>query len=221
MFKSYLFLEGEPGADPFRYEGARALEACREALPFISGYTQTRTLPTQLEGRRAPPFTGIAELWLAQEQTALDGVTQANAVADLLREGTRVGPITVGWARTVMRLPEHHTGRFIKGVFPFRRKTGMSVKEFQARWWLRHGPIAAQTEHAAFYLQCHPLPASYAAGTPPFDGVTELHWRSVESAAAAMRSRQMTQDQAEDAASFVDTGSVVLFLAEEEVVVPA
>ena len=124
-------------------------------------------------------------------------------------------------ARTVMRLPAHHDGGLIKGVFPFRRRADLGVADFQRYWWLNHGPIAALTEQAVYYLQCHPLVETYERGRPPFDGITELHWPDVAAARAAMASRQMTEDQSNDARNFVDPDSVVLFLAAEEVVLAA
>ncbi len=190
-------------------------------MPGAVGYVQTRTLVEQIAGREDVPFTGIAELWFDDKQAALDSAVQAQALAVLLSSGTRVGPITTGFARTVMRLPVHHKGGFIKGVFPFRRIEKLSVPDFQRYWWLQHGPIAAQTEHAVYYLQCHPLVETYVHGRPPYDGVTELHWPDVSAARAAMRSRQMTEDQSGDAQNFAEPGSVVLFLAAEEAVIPA
>ena len=221
MYKTYLFLEGEPGADPFRYRGAEVAAAVSAQLPTLVGYTQTRTLEEQIDPREPPPFVGIAELYFTDVEAALDTNLQAHAVQSILTEGCRVGPVSVGLARTVLRLAAHHEGGLIKGVFPFRRKADLSVTDFQSYWWLHHGPIAALTQDAVYYLQCHPLPASYAQGQPPYDGITELHWRDVAAARAAMSSRQMTEDQGNDAQNFVQPGSVLLFLAEEEVVIPA
>ncbi len=118
-----------------------------------------------------------------------------------------------------MRLPEHHDGRCIKGVFPFRRKRELSVEQFQQRWWHGHGPIAARTERALAYVQCHPLIACYAGAAPDYDGVTELHWPDAAAARAAMASRQMREDQATDAEEFVEPGSVRLVLVQEETVI--
>lgn len=221
MFKTYLFLEGEAGADPFRLQGDAAAEALRAAVPDAVGYTQTRTLADQIEDRGEPPFVGIAELWFADKAAALAGVEHAGALQPLLHEGIRVGPITTGMSRIVMRLPAHHDGGFIKGVFPFRRKPDMTVADFQRYWWLNHGPIAALTERAVYYLQCHPMQETYASGRPPYDGITELHWSDVADARAAMASRQMVEDQGSDAVNFVEPDSVILFLAREEVVIAA
>ena len=221
MFKSYFFLEGEPGIEPFAARGMEAADQLRSAIPSAAGYVQTRTLSEQINADEQPPYVGIAEVWFARASEALDSGSQVNSLSKMLAGGVRVGPIVTGAARTVMRLPAHHTGRFIKGVFPFRRKSGLGVAEFQRYWWLNHGPIAALTESAVYYLQCHPLAEDYARGTPPYDGITELHWPDVGSARAAMASRQMREDQSNDAQNFAEPGSVVLFLAQEEVVFAA
>ena len=221
MYKTYFFLEGAPGSDAFRASGEQAAQLLTEAIPQAQGYTQTRTLAEQVDPQAVPPFTGIVELWFADPAAALNGTAQAEALAPLLSDSTRVGPIVTGMARTVMRLPEYYRGGYIKGVFPFRRQDRLSVPDFQRYWWQNHGPIAALTEQAVYYLQCHPLPQTYDRGRPPYDGITELHWPDAAAARAAMASRQMTEDQASDAQNFAEPGSVVLFLAAEEVVVPA
>jgi uncharacterized protein (TIGR02118 family) len=222
MLKMYVFLTSPVGHDPFIAAGAAAADRVRQALPDVAGYTQTRTLGEQIDAQAAPPnYTGMAEFWFADTGGALAAAENAAALQPLWRDGTVASAVVVGQERVVMRLPEHHRGGFIKGVFPFRRKKQMPVADFQHYWWHSHGPIAALTEGAVFYVQCHPLPDCYRNGSPAFDGVTELHWPDVAAARAAMGSRQMREDQAGDAANFAEPGSVLLFLAEEERVIPA
>lgn len=227
MYKTYLFLQGTIGSEPFLYRSAQAASAIATAVPGAVGYTQTRTLTEQIGGREAAPFTGIAELCFDDLAAALESGDHATAMSGLLTPGTQVGPVVTGTARTVLRLAAHHHGGLIKGVFPFRRKAGLAVADFQRYWWLQHGPVAALTENAVYYLQCHPLAQTYANaqtdedGSPPYDGITELHWPDAASARAAMSSRQMIEDQGADARNFVAPGSVLLFLAVEEVVVAA
>jgi hypothetical protein len=139
------------------------------------------------------------------------------AVEALLAPGARLGPVVTGLARVVLRTAEHHERPCVKGVFPFRRKPGMEIEAFQRRWWLGHGPIAARTEGASYYLQCHPLVESYRTAAPDFDGVTELHWLDLSAARRAMSSAQMRVDQANDSPHFAAPGSVRLFVAEEEI----
>ena len=221
MYKSYFFLEGAQGIDPFCMRAQEAADALSDLLPEAAGYVQTRTLTEAVDAAEPAPFLGIAELWFADKSFALDSARQARLLGSLLTPDVRVGPVVTGRARTVMRLPDHHQVGSIKGVFPFRCLARLTVAEFQRYWWLNHGPIAAQTEQALYYLQCHPLAESYTSGLPPYDSITELHWRDIETAKKAMNSRQMTQDQSQDAKNFVDTNSVLLFFAHEEIVLEA
>ena len=126
--------------------------------------------------------------------------------------------MVVGRERTVLRTADFAHGRGVKGVFPFLRRADFNVADFQRYWWHKHGPIAGRTEGALGYLQCHPLPGSYDQSVADFDGVTELFWPDYATASAAMASRQMTENQSTDAKNFVDTDSVRLFFAVEEVV---
>jgi uncharacterized protein (TIGR02118 family) len=221
MLKMYVFLAGPVGQDPFAAAGEAAAARIASAVPGVLGYTQSRSLAEQVESGAEPAFAGVAELFFADPAAALAAARAESALASLWREGVKPAAVVVGQERIVMRLPAHHRGGFIKGVFPFQRKAGMPVDAFQRHWWHTHGPIAAQTEGAVLYVQCHPLPACYQGGQPRFDGVTELHWDDVAAARAAMNSRQMREDQAGDAANFAEPGSVLLFLAEEEHVIAA
>ena len=221
MFKTSFYLEGPEGDDPFALGGADAAVAIADRFPGVAGYTQTRTLAEQVDPRASSPFVGVAELWFAAEGVALTAEGNGAMLGDLLAAGTRVGPALSGMMRTVMRLPSFYGSNLIKGVFPFRAQEALGVEAFQRYWWQEHGPIAALTEGAACYTQCHPAQARYPDRRPPFDGVTELYWPDVATARAAMASRQMIEDQATDSQNFAEPGSVILFLAREEVVLPA
>lgn len=223
MIKTYLFLaadERNPSGDPFATVAEDAAERIGRLCPRAVGYVQSRASSEQLDAVDRAPYAGVAELWFAQAADALAVTERPASLAGLWRAGAgAVAAVVTGHERVVMRLPEHHQGGFIKGVFPFRRKASLSVADFQHAWWHGHGPIAARTEGAVLYVQCHPLAACYDRGGPPYDGVTELHWPGAAAARAAMRSRQMREDQASDAQRFVEPGSVRLLIVEEEVVI--
>ncbi|MEZ5599031.1 MAG: hypothetical protein R3E84_22105 [Pseudomonadales bacterium] len=119
MYKTYLFLEGEPGSEPFGLRARQAAAAVGEAFPGLVGYTQTRSQREQIEDRAVVPFTGIAELWFAHSRDALNAAAHADSIAPLLTPGTRVGPIVTGRARTVLRLARHHQGDWSKAFSPF------------------------------------------------------------------------------------------------------
>jgi uncharacterized protein (TIGR02118 family) len=222
MIKTYLFLAADdrnPSGDPFAATAEDAAERIARLCPAAVGYVQSRASSEQLDAIDRAAYAGVAELWFPYAADALAVAERPAALGPLWRAGAgAVAAVITGHERIVMRLPEHHRGGFIKGVFPFRRKASLAVADFQRAWWHGHGPIAARTEGALLYVQCHPLAACYDRGPPPYDGVTELHWHSVTAARAAMSSRQMREDQASDAQRFVEPGSVRLLMVEEEVV---
>jgi uncharacterized protein (TIGR02118 family) len=216
MFKTYYFLEGDPQRDPFRVSSAEAA-AKDSRLARAAGVTLTRSLPAQIDSSARAAFAGAAEIGHFRATDAL-AHAERGGVGALLADGVRIGPVITGLARVVMRTPDHHGSRGIKCLFPFRRMQGMSIEAFQRRWWHGHGPIAARTENALFYLQTHPLIETYTPEAPAFDGVTELHWHDLAAARAAMASRQMREDQGRDAPHFAAAGSVLMFAAQEEIV---
>jgi len=217
MFKTYYFIEGDPGCDPFTVSGSEAARRAEALFPRAAGVTLTRSLAEQVDPSARAAFTGAAEIWHFRADDALARAEQ-RGVEELLAAGVRIGPVITGLARVALRTADHHVSVGIKCVFPFRRKSGMSVEDFQRRWWHGHGPIAARTEGALFYLQCHPLLETYTPKPPAFDGVTELHFRDLAAARSAMASRQMREDQGRDAPHFAAAGSVQMFAAREEVV---
>ena len=218
MFKTSFFLEGPEGSEPFRHGGEVAREIISLRCPTLAGYVQSRSLVEQVNPARSAPFIGVVELWFAREADAL--AIRAEELEDLLTGQTCVGTTVTGMMHTIMRLPSYYEGEHIKGVFLFRCLESLDIDAFQRYWLLEHGPIAALTEGAVCYTQCHPPAAGYAQQRPDFDGVSEFCWPDVAAARAAMRSRQMVEDQASDAQKFAQPGSVILFLASEEVVIP-
>ncbi|MGA1675034.1 MAG: hypothetical protein ACO377_01215, partial [Pseudomonadales bacterium] len=78
--------------------------------------------------------------------------------------------------------------------------------------------IAAATEEALCYVQCHLVAPGWSDGDPAFHAVTEIYWPDIAAARRAVGSRQMREDQGEDARDFLEPGSVRLVFAEEEVV---
>lgn len=216
MFKTYYLVEGNPRVDPFRVSGAAA-EREAAALSRAAGITLARALAEQPDPRAVPVFAGAAELWHFRAEDALARAERPTVEA-WLAEGARVSAVITGLARVALRTAEHHGSRGVKCVFPFRRRADLGVEAFQGRWWHGHGPIAARTEGALFYLQVHPLPETYAADPPAFDGITELHFADLAAARRALASAQLREEQGRDAPHFAAPGSVRMFAAREEIV---
>lgn len=213
MFKVHFLLSST--ADPFKAHGQAAAYLVARACPNVAGYLQTRACQEQIDGGPQTSFNATAELWFRYAAHAV--AAARHGCGDLVNEGTEVQATHCGIERVVMKKPEHWRSECVKGVYPFRRKRGMAVDAFQRYWWHNHGPIAALTKGALCYTQTHALEQCYEGGEPDCDGITELHWLDTDAARRAVASRQMVEDQSEDAPKFVDTESVELLLVNQEI----
>ncbi len=211
MYKTCFLIDA--GADPFRFKDRDAVNAVQTLFPEIKGYVQARALP----GQESPAFSGSAELWFDDSSSALAACVVG--IEGLLAEGVEVQSCLSGMERVVMRVAQYITADRVKGVYPFRKKPGMTLEAFQHHWWHIHGPIAALTEEALSYVQIHTRADSQETVSPVYDGITEIWWPDMEAAGRAIGSRQMQEDQGSDAPNFVDMESISLFFAKEEVII--
>lgn len=211
MYKTCFLINA--GEDPFRFKGRDAEDAIRVVFPEIKGYVQARALP----GQESPAFSGSAELWF--DDSSIATAACVIGIGGLLAEGVEVQSCLSGMERVVVRTAEYVTADRVKGVYPFRKKPGLTLEAFQHHWWHTHGPIAALTEEALSYVQIHTRADSQETASPVYDGITEISWPDIETAGRAIGSRQMREDQGSDAPNFVDMESISLFIAKEEVII--
>jgi uncharacterized protein (TIGR02118 family) len=122
----------------------------------------------------------------------------------------------------------------IKVIFCLRRLPGLRAEQFYAYWLEKHSPLVRK--HAAVlrikrYVQSHtfdhaelrPALEARGAGIPPYDGVAELWWDSLEDLRAAGRSeegRKAGRALLADERKFIDLENSSIFYAREHVVVP-
>ena len=121
----------------------------------------------------------------------------------------------------------------IKLVFALRRRDGMSREEFQRYWRERHAPLVerhAEALRIRRYVQVHTretdldeaISAPRGGEVPPFDGVAELWWDSLDDVVAAYSSEAGQAAGAEllaDEQRFIDLRSSAIWFGEENVVV--
>ena len=120
----------------------------------------------------------------------------------------------------------------LKLTYCLRRKSGMSLEEFQRYWRDTHAPLVAEraeTLGIRRYVQVHTsdLPDVHAllqgrnGGSPePFDGVAELWFDSLGTMGsddpAVVRANA---DLFEDETNFIDLANSPMWIAEENIVV--
>ena len=209
MIKSYYFLTSEtslalkPNAADLLTQSNPALNAALLSTAIVDAIPD-----------RPPTLSGVLELWY---ESASDVGTAFPA--EIFEGEVEASEPLTGIERCVMRQPNFYSSGGVKGIYAFRKKEGMSVADFQHYWWQNHGPVAALTENATCYVQCHVLKDAYESAEPAYDGVTELYWPSVPDALAALGSRQMTEDQSDDAKKFVTLDSVELMIAQQHMII--
>lgn len=119
----------------------------------------------------------------------------------------------------------------IKFVYVVRRRPDVTPEAFRKYWLEHHGPLVRQHARALKakrYVQSHTLDsalnqlAQQARGTrPPYDGLTELWWDSMEDVIAASQSpegQQANVTLAQDEARFCDLPNCSVFFTEEHTI---
>lgn len=122
----------------------------------------------------------------------------------------------------------------MKVIFCLRRLPHLTAEQFYAYWREEHSPLVRK--HAAAlrikrYVQSHAfdhaeLRAALDArgtGVPPYDGVAELWWDSLEdlrAVGASEEGRRAGRDLLADEREFIDLKSSSIFYTREHVVIP-
>ena len=119
----------------------------------------------------------------------------------------------------------------IKFVYVVRRRPEVSPAAFRKYWLENHGPLVrsqAPALRARRYIQSHLLDtpfnqmAQQIRGTkPPYDGLTELWWDSLDDLVAAAQTPEGHQANitlTKDEARFCDLPNCSVFFTEEHTV---
>ena len=124
----------------------------------------------------------------------------------------------------------------IKFVYCIRKRADLTNEEFHNFWRDTHGPFIrslAKTLRATKYIQSHTLNTpvnaeivkSRGLDSPPYDGITEIWWESMEDFLAAVSTpegqeaaRQYITDPKVGEVNFVDFSQSRAFLTEEHTV---
>lgn len=119
----------------------------------------------------------------------------------------------------------------IKFVYVVRRRPDISLEAFRKYWIENHGPLVRQCAtalRAKRYVQSHTLDlplnqiAQQIRGTqPPYDGITELWWDSIEDLVAASQTpegQEANMKLAQDEARFCDLPNCSVFFTQEHTI---
>lgn len=121
----------------------------------------------------------------------------------------------------------------IKLTFCLRRRADLTLAQFQAYWRDRHALLVAEVApllRIRRYVQSHSFADPRLAGTadargatvPPYDGVAELFWDSIDDLVAVNDSkdaRDAGRRLLEDERNFIDLSQSPLFWVREHHIV--
>nr|VFJ45850.1 MAG: EthD domain-containing protein [Candidatus Kentron sp. FM]VFJ49132.1 MAG: EthD domain-containing protein [Candidatus Kentron sp. FM]VFK08368.1 MAG: EthD domain-containing protein [Candidatus Kentron sp. FM] len=155
------------------------------------------------EGVTEPPvWNGCAEIWLENEAEQL-----ASLQSKAFLEGARKDE--PNWAAFWNTLALDTDARFIPEMpFPaepfggvklvtlMKRRGGMPVAEFRARWAEFYAPLLLNVKEVKRYLQCTARDGFYALGEPRFDALHQVWFESVAALESALQSRDYLHAQA-------------------------
>src|ERR1700733_4642078 len=98
----------------------------------------------------------------------------------------------------------------------FKRKSGLSVAEYQSYWRGEHPNYVKRLPGVRPYAQNHPLPETFGANPPIYDGLVELYFDD-SAALKHLGTTQEYQDLNADEENFVDRSTIQLVFTEEHV----
>ncbi|MDT0306636.1 EthD family reductase [Streptomyces sp. DSM 44917] len=153
------------------------------------------------DDRGEPLWSGIAEIWLENEEEQL-----ASLQTPEFLEGARIDePRWAAFWRTVVLdtdtevvvpgVPEDTVQPGIKLVLLAKRREGMSVEEFRRHSRQTHAPLVAQLPGLRRYYQSYTRDSWYGISEPPFDAAYHVWFDGLESLRHAERSAQQAAVQ--------------------------
>ena len=169
----------------------------------------------------APPlFSGVAEIWLANEAEQL-----ASLQSKEFLEGARLDePKWAAFWRTVVLDTNSHLlvggppptreSSMVKLMGLVKRKAGMPLEEFRRYSLEVHGALDRQLPGLRRYLQCHVRDSFYAIGEAIFDAVVQLWFDDVGAIQRMMDSPAFRKAQA-DLINFIEPKYAHTFVTKE------
>lgn len=106
----------------------------------------------------------------------------------------------------------------VKLIAFFKRKTGISVEQFQQHWRTTHAGLVVRQRGLRRYVQNHTLTSGYRRGEPAYDGVAEA-WFDDTQAMRELGSTDEYRAVREDEANFIDATQMGMVITDEVVIV--
>ena len=102
----------------------------------------------------------------------------------------------------------------VKIVIFFKRRSGMTVEDFQKHWRTTHAGIIVKLPGIRRYIQSHVLPSAYRKGEPVYDAVAESYFDDTQAMKALAKLPEYAAVLA-DEPNFIDRTTMASIIADE------
>lgn len=199
MIHQLIFAAPRPGMTEQEFQRYwRDEHAVRYAskIPQIRRYTVDTRIPDKEEGDREPLWSGVAEIWLANDEEQL-----ASLQTPEFLQGARLDePRWAAFWRSVVLdtdtevvvpgVGETSAQPGIKVIALAKRREGLSLDAFRTHTRTAHAPLVTRLPGLRRYCQSFTRDSWYQISEPPFDAAFHLWFDDVEALRAARRSPQ-------------------------------
>ena len=192
----------------FSYWRKKHPRAVPERIPQIKRYVQSHGL---LDPPGDSPYEGIAELWI-ESLDELQALVASPQMAALIKDELNfIDREHVEYLTTsdVVVLDGPRTPGMVKGVWPNKRKAGMSVAEFRRYWAEVHAPMALKLPGLRRYERSETLDELYQLAEPRWDGVAQLWFDDVAAAQRFLQSDEFIKGTWADGEKFVSANTAI------------
>lgn len=213
MIHQLIFASPKPGMSEEEFQHYwLEIHAVKYAskIPQIKRYLIDTIIPFG-KGLKEPPFSGVAEIWLENEEEQLKSLQTKEFL-----EGARLDEpnwaafwLTIGLdtdAHVLLKGPPlTRDTTWVKLIILNKRKEGVPLKAYRNYCLEVHAPFVLELPGLRRYLQCHSKDALYTMGESRFDGAWQLWFDDVQALEKALGSSQYKEKVEPDLENFVET----------------
>jgi len=222
MIHQLIFAHPKPGMSEKEFQdywvNVHAVKFASK-IPQIKKYLIDTRIPFG-EEPADPRFSGVAEIWLNNEEEQL-----ASLQTPEFLQGARLDePTWAAFWRTVVLDTSAHVllegpplsrdAKGIKLVAMVKRKEGVPVETFRRYSLFVHGPLGLKLPGLRRYVQCHARDGAYAIGEPILDAVMMLWFDDAAALRKALESPENVE-AADDLRNFIELKYAHSFVVEE------
>jgi uncharacterized protein (TIGR02118 family) len=228
MIHQLIFAAPKPGMTEREFQdywlNVHAVEYASK-IPQIRKYLIDKRIPFPGEDPGAEPlWSGVAEIWLANEQEQL-----ASLQTDEFLNGARLDePKWAAFWRTVVLDTEAHVLRegpeptaepgWVKMIMLVKRREGLPLEEFRERSLGKQAELMSEVPGLRRYIQGHTKDGYYGIGEALLDAAYQLYFDDVDTLRTAIESPEFKRAE-EDLHSIVEPRYVHRLLFTEHWVI--